>query len=49
MTFKCTICDKEADIWYEYGVEHYEHMEDEPDDGHWPTPPEQEEEEEEDD
>ena len=44
MTFKCTICGKDAEIWCEYGVEYYEHMGGKPDDSHWPTPPEQEEE-----
>ena len=39
--FKCVICGERADIWYEYGYEYGDHINGEPEDGHFPVPPEQ--------
>ena len=40
-TFKCVKCGKDADIRYVGGYEFARHINGEPEDGHFPVPPEQ--------
>ena len=43
MTFKCKVCGRKAEIWYEYGHEFADHLDYVPEDGHEPEYPDDEE------
>lgn len=40
-SFKCVICGEKAVIWHEYNYKVGNHLNGDPEDGHFPVPPEQ--------